>query len=87
MNGPDACLQLDVGNGSTKWRLVAGGDILARGTYREDDAATERELLGAAPDPLRIWIASVAAPHSRGGIACAACDSLGCRALVRAQRV
>lgn len=62
MSGSDACLQLDVGNGSTKWRLVAAGTILARGTYREDEPATERELLGAAPEPARIWVASVAAP-------------------------
>ena len=61
MSEPGHCLQLDVGNSSAKWRLVSGDDVIARGNYRPDDAASQDALLSCAEGLDAIWIASVAA--------------------------
>ncbi|WP_241505859.1 type III pantothenate kinase [Parahaliea mediterranea] len=60
MSLPQTCLQLDVGNSSAKWRLLAGAEVVQRGRYRADDAASRAALLGCAPAPAAIWVSSVA---------------------------
>jgi len=56
------CLQLDVGNSSAKWRLVNRDGIIARGSYRRDDASALKLLLDCTDTLDHIWIASVTAP-------------------------
>jgi type III pantothenate kinase len=55
------CLQLDVGNSSAKWRLVDGGEVLARGRYMPGDEVSRAQLCALSPVPQGIWISSVAA--------------------------
>ena len=55
------CLQLDVGNSSAKWRLVLDEEVVARGSYRPDDQASQGQLLSCTDAVKHIWIASVAA--------------------------
>lgn len=54
------CLQLDIGNSSAKWRLVAGGQIISRGRYSERDADSLDALLACADSLDQILISSVA---------------------------
>lgn len=54
------CLQLDVGNSSAKWRLLCGAEIVARGRYREEDAASREALLACSETLDAIWVSSVA---------------------------
>ncbi len=56
----NACLQIDLGNSSAKWRLVNGSEVLARGRYSRDDPASRDALLDVAPAPVAIWVSSVA---------------------------
>jgi type III pantothenate kinase len=65
----DPCLQLDVGNSGAKWRLLAAGKVLARGTYRTGDDESRRQLLACSPVVGRIWVASVAAPEAEQALA------------------
>jgi type III pantothenate kinase len=59
------CLQMDVGNSSAKWRLVAAdSSITERGVYRTGDAHTLKQLLSLSSAPEKIWISSVADEHS-----------------------
>ena len=62
----EPCLQLDVGNSGTKWRLVDEGQVAARGVYRSADGASRTALLDCAPTVRQIWVASVAGPDSEG---------------------
>jgi type III pantothenate kinase len=62
MNQAEHCLQLDVGNGSTKWRLMHDGKLASRGTYRADEPDSEQRLLGCCTELQQIWVSSVAAP-------------------------
>lgn len=55
-----SCLQLDVGNSGSKWRLLEHGQVAARGTYRVADDASRAALLDCAQQVQQIWIASVA---------------------------
>jgi type III pantothenate kinase len=57
-----ACLQLDVGNSSAKWRLVNGSDVVDRGSYLRGDEDAQQCMLDCADTLDHIWIASVAAP-------------------------
>ncbi len=59
-----ACLQMDVGNSGAKWRLVQGGDVVARGKYLPGDAASQEHLLGSIATPGQIWISSVASAEA-----------------------
>ena len=57
-----ACLQLDVGNSSAKWRLLRAGDIVARGRYVPGDAPSRDALMDCTPQVDEIQVSSVAAP-------------------------
>ncbi|MBE9539781.1 MAG: type III pantothenate kinase [Proteobacteria bacterium] len=59
-----ACLQMDVGNSSAKWRLVRGGDVVARGKYLPGDAELQEQLLNSVATLGQIWISSVASPQA-----------------------
>ena len=61
MSNGKPCLQLDVGNSSAKWRLVDGGEILARGRYVPGDNASRDSLLDCTTVLERILVSSVAA--------------------------
>jgi type III pantothenate kinase len=63
-----ACLQMDVGNSSAKWRLVQDGIIVARGKYLPSDAASVDSLLGCSSTVEQIWISSVASPQAETGL-------------------
>ncbi len=63
------CLQLDVGNSSTKWRLVNAAAIIDRGSYRRDDESAQKRLLHCADTLDHIWIASVATPAAEAALA------------------
>ncbi len=65
----EPCLQLDVGNSGTKWRLLERGRVAARGVYSSGDEATRTALLECAPTVQQIWVASVAGSHSEGELA------------------
>jgi type III pantothenate kinase len=54
------CLQLDIGNSSAKWRLLADGQIISRGRYSERDAGSLEALLACADSLEQILISSVA---------------------------
>ena len=54
------CLQLDVGNSSAKWRLVAAGQVLHRGRYAHGDDAARQSMLRALADASQVWVSSVA---------------------------
>lgn len=59
------CLQMDVGNSSAKWRLVAAdSSITERGEYRAGDTHTLQQLLSLSFAPEKIWISSVADEQS-----------------------
>jgi len=63
------CLQLDVGNSSAKWRLVAGDAVCSRGRYLGGDAASRGQLLEACERPDQIWVASVAGAEAEAELA------------------
>lgn len=64
-----SCLQLDVGNSGTKWRLLAQGRVVLRGTYRPGDDLSRDALLDSAPAVHQIWIASVAGAEAEHALA------------------
>jgi type III pantothenate kinase len=55
-----ACLQLDVGNSSAKWRVVRDGRVIGRGRYLRGDAVSKQAMLDAVDSPDQIWVSSVA---------------------------
>ncbi len=69
MKAPSFCLQLDVGNSSTKWRLVNNGQVLARGQYLPDDVSSRELLLGCCEKLDQIWVSSVAAEQAEQRLA------------------
>ncbi len=69
MNVTGACLQLDVGNSSVKWRLVRRGQISHRGSYHRGDESEQEVLLHCTDTLDHIWIASVAAPATETELA------------------
>ncbi|HEY6131515.1 MAG TPA: type III pantothenate kinase [Halioglobus sp.] len=69
MNNSYACLQLDVGNSSAKWRLVSRNGVISRGCYRREEESTRNQLLNCAEKLDHIWIASVAAPATEAELA------------------
>jgi len=56
------CLQMDVGNSRSKWRLVDANGVVTRGVYTPGDRASTQPLLDCADSLDEICIASVAAP-------------------------
>jgi type III pantothenate kinase len=62
-------LQLDIGNSSAKWRLVADGQIISRGRYSEREAGSLDALLGCADSLEQILISSVASPEREAELA------------------
>ncbi|TXS95130.1 type III pantothenate kinase [Parahaliea aestuarii] len=62
-------MQFDVGNSSAKWRLLVAGEVVERGRYQADDAASRSALLDCAPAPQAIWISSVADEKSNQALA------------------
>ena len=69
MTAASACLQLDVGNSSAKWRLMVEGEVVARGSYLPEDDSSRNNLLSCAERVDEIWIASVAAPAAESELA------------------
>lgn len=63
------CLQLDVGNSGAKWRLLDGGEVVARGKYLAADWASRESLLNCAAQVQQIWIASVASVEAEAELA------------------
>lgn len=57
------CLQLDVGNSSTKWRLLEGEQVTARGRYCSGDVVSRTALLQCSDELDDIWISSVGGPE------------------------
>ncbi|WP_162846056.1 type III pantothenate kinase [Seongchinamella sediminis] len=57
------CLQLDVGNSSVKWRLLAGGELCDRGRFVRDDDAAKARLLEKIDVGASVWVSSVAGPQ------------------------
>lgn len=55
-----SCLQLDVGNSGSKWRLLRHGEVVARGTYRPQEPSSQEAMLNCTPELQQIWVASVA---------------------------
>ncbi|MEM8563609.1 MAG: type III pantothenate kinase, partial [Pseudomonadota bacterium] len=53
------CLQLDMGNSSTKWRLLEEGSATRRGRYRIDDPDSLENFLACSSQIEQIWISSV----------------------------
>ncbi|MDE0951855.1 MAG: type III pantothenate kinase [Halioglobus sp.] len=64
-----ACLQLDIGNSSVKWRLMNGNDIVARDTYRLGEESPQAVLLNCTETLDHLWISSVAAPETEAELA------------------
>lgn len=62
------CLQLDMGNSSAKWRLLAGTQVLARGQFRHDEPGSVLPLLEQADAPAQIWIASVSSEATENAV-------------------
>lgn len=54
-----AILQVDAGNSGAKWRLVEGGEVVARGRLDLDVDDTPAALADAARAAGEIWLASV----------------------------
>ncbi len=77
MSVPGACLQLDVGNSSTKWRLVRDNGIIERGSYGRDDDNARKSLLNCTDALDHIWIASVTAPAMEAELAALLEDQWG----------
>ncbi|MDX1733818.1 MAG: type III pantothenate kinase [Halioglobus sp.] len=68
MTAAAACLQLDVGNSSAKWRLLRGAQVIERGRLDTRDPASREAGLGALPGPGHIWISSVASPEAEADL-------------------
>ena len=68
MKMASTCLQLDVGNSSAKWRLLAAGRVRARGNYRPGDAASKKALLACAGQLEQIWVSSVASREAEDAL-------------------
>lgn len=64
-----SCLQLDVGNSGSKWRLLKEGEVVARGNYRVADPSSREALLECTPDLQQIWVASVAGSEAEQSLA------------------
>jgi type III pantothenate kinase len=64
-----SCLQLDVGNSASKWRLVQEGEVVARGVYRAEDQPSTEALLQCAQTLQQIWVASVAGREAEQSLA------------------
>jgi type III pantothenate kinase len=77
MKMADVCLQMDVGNSSAKWRLVAQGNVVARGKYLPEDASSREALYASVDAPEQIWISSVASPQAEEKLSSALVDKWG----------
>ena len=64
----ETCLQLDVGNSGTKWRLLAAGDVASQGMFRPGDDDARGAMLNCAPRLQQVWVASVAGPEAEGAL-------------------
>ena len=62
-------LQIDVGNSGTKWRLLRGERVAARGVYRAEDAGSRSALLGCSDEVAGIAVASVASDETNATLA------------------
>ncbi|MEM8660384.1 MAG: type III pantothenate kinase [Pseudomonadota bacterium] len=60
------CLQLDMGNSSTKWRLIQESEITRRGKYSVDDSASFDAFLACSAEVEQIWISSVLSTEAEG---------------------
>jgi len=63
------CLQLDVGNSGTKWRLLEEGQVTTRGVYRPGDEIARAAMLDCTRRPQQVWVASVAGPEAEAALA------------------
>jgi len=63
-----SCLQLDMGNSGTKWRLLQDGRVAARGVFEAGDRESRARLLDCAPALQQVWVASVAGPESEAAL-------------------
>ena len=75
-----SCLQLDVGNSGSKWRLLEQGQVVARGTYRAAEEASLDSLLDCTSELQQIWIASVAGAEAEHALADMLAEKWGVRA-------
>ena len=64
-----SCLQLDVGNSGSKWRLLQDGQVVARGIYRVADPSSLEAMLQCTPSLQQIWVASVAGSEAEQSLA------------------
>jgi type III pantothenate kinase len=64
-----SCLQLDVGNSGSKWRLLDQGKVAARGTYRAAEEPSLEALLQCTPTLQQIWVSSVAGGEAEQALA------------------
>ncbi len=71
------CLQLDVGNSGAKWRLVADGQVIARGRYTPGDEDAREALLACSDRLENIWVSSVAGPEAEAALAAMLTDRWG----------
>ena len=69
MKPAGTCLQLDVGNSGTKWRLLEEGQVTSRGVYRPGDDAARAAMLDCTRRPQQVWVASVAGPEAEAALA------------------
>jgi len=60
----ERCLQFDCGNSGSKWRLLEGAAVTARGSVPVDDAPALQAALEGVPVVDAIWVASVQGPAS-----------------------
>ena len=65
----DSCLQLDVGNSSAKWRLVRGGEVVARGSYEHGNESGRDTMLACTDELQQTWIASVSSTERNASLA------------------
>ncbi len=63
------CLQLDVGNSGSKWRLLQDDEVVVRGTYRAEDPSSLDALLHCTPTLQQVWVASVAGSEAEQSLA------------------
>ena len=69
MSTSDTCLQLDIGNSSTKWRLVHRAGVIARGRYQHGDETGQIAMLHCTDHLEQIWIASVTGTVAEAALA------------------
>jgi type III pantothenate kinase len=72
-----SCLQLDVGNSSAKWRLLANGVVTTAGQYMAGDEVSRRLLLDCTAQVQQVLISSVAAPAAEAELAAMLRDHWG----------